>query len=54
MFTGSGLGESVVMGMGPGSVWIDLDPGSTEINQVLSTNGVDPASGFMGAGPILR
>lgn len=54
VFTGSSLGlQSVVMGMEPGSAWVDLDPGSTETNQVLSTNGIDQASGSMEADPAL-
>ena len=27
--------ESAVMGLGPGSVWVDLDPGYTGANQTL-------------------
>lgn len=54
MFSGSGLGlEFVVMGMEPGSAWVDLDSGSTETNQVLSTNGIGPASGYKEADPVL-
>lgn len=31
VFTGSSLGlQSVVMGMEPGSAWVDLDPGSRD------------------------
>lgn len=44
--------ESVVMGLRPGSAWMDMNPGSTETNQALSSNGVVPASESIGAGPV--
>lgn len=43
----------MVMGLGPGSAWVDMDPGSIETNQALSTNKIGSISGSMGVGPVL-
>lgn len=45
--------ESVVMSLGPGSPWEDLNPGSTGANQEPRTPGLGSVSGSVAAGPIL-
>lgn len=46
--------ESVVMGLGPWSVWADLDPRFPGTNQALGPTGVGLASGSTEAGLVLR
>lgn len=45
--------ESVVMSLGSGSPWEDLNPGSTGANQEPRTTGLGSVSGSVAAGPIL-
>lgn len=40
------------MGLEPGSAWMDMDPGSRD-QPGTEYNRVGPASGSMGAGPVL-
>lgn len=43
--------ELVVMSLGPGSAWEDLNPGSTGAKWAPRTTGLDSVSLFVGAGP---
>lgn len=45
--------ESMLMGLGPGSVWAYLDPGSTGVSQALGTSGIGPDSWSLGASLVL-
>lgn len=52
--TGVGLTfESAVMILGPGSVWTDQYPGSTEANQIPITTAVGPVSWCLGTSLVL-
>lgn len=45
--------KSVVMGLGPQSLWADLDSRSPRANQVLGTPGMGSASRYTEAGLVL-